>query len=241
MKTFKLASSAVASLCFSMSLFSAPVLAESKGGFSLGNTRVIYKGEQKEATVTVINSAKKSPFLAQTWVSNYDNDSVNIKPPFVVTPPLYRQDEGKNTLRIVRSGGDLPSDRESVFWLNVKAIPAQSKENQNKNTLSFAYVLKIKLFYRPDNLPSSSGDAYKKLSFSRNGSKLTANNPTPYYITVNKLTLGTSEVKNVTEMVPPYGKQDFTLPANANGQKVSFRVLNDMGGIMSEESKTLSD
>ncbi|MCT7130776.1 fimbria/pilus periplasmic chaperone [Salmonella enterica subsp. enterica serovar Pomona] len=47
---------------------SAKVHAEDKGGFSLGSTRVIYDGSKKEASVTVINSAKNAPFLAQSWV-----------------------------------------------------------------------------------------------------------------------------------------------------------------------------
>ncbi|NWA62461.1 molecular chaperone [Pantoea sp. B9002] len=228
----------IASLVLSSSLLSSPALADGKGGFSLGSTRVIYNGEQKDATITVINSAKNAPFLAQTWIDNYEENK-NSKPPFVVTPPLYRQDQGKNTLRIIRNGGDLPLDRESVFWLNVKAIPAQSKENQNKNTLSFAYVLKVKLFYRPESLTSSSNNAYKELSFSQVGNKLIATNSTPYYITINKLSLGQSEVKNVTDMVPPFGKQSYALPEKASGKTVSFRVLNDMGGIMPEERKSL--
>ncbi|MFS1539134.1 MAG: fimbria/pilus periplasmic chaperone [Candidatus Phlomobacter fragariae] len=38
------------------------------------------------------------------------------KPPFIVIPPLFRLDAGReNILRIMRPGGDLPLDRESFF------------------------------------------------------------------------------------------------------------------------------
>ncbi|MCT6990701.1 fimbria/pilus periplasmic chaperone, partial [Salmonella enterica subsp. enterica serovar Give] len=81
---------------------SARVHAEDKGGFSLGSTRVIYDGSKKEASVTVINSAKNAPFLAQSWVTEYaPGKKQPAMAPFLVTPPLYRQDEGRNMLRIV--------------------------------------------------------------------------------------------------------------------------------------------
>lgn len=39
--------------------------------------------------------------------------------------------------------GDLPVDRESVFWLNVKEIPKKSAE---ENVLQIAVRSRIKLF-----------------------------------------------------------------------------------------------
>ncbi|EBQ5236488.1 molecular chaperone, partial [Salmonella enterica] len=143
------------------------------GGFSLGSTRVIYDGGKDSASITVINSDKKNSFLAQSWIDNYTTATPG-KAPFIITPPLYRQDEGKNTLRIMRSGGDLPADRESAFWLNVKAIPGSSEDLTNKNTVQFAYVLRVKLFYRPEGLADNSNpdEAYKKLTFTQKGAVL---------------------------------------------------------------------
>ncbi|QCP60193.1 molecular chaperone [Pantoea sp. SO10] len=239
MKRSILNSIAVASLCFVASL-SSPALAENnQGGFSLGGTRVIYKEEQKEATVTVINSAKNAPFLAQSWMTQLNADVDKSKPPFVITPPLYRQDEGKNTLRIMRTGGNLPTDRESAYWLNVKAIPAQAKENQNKNLLSFAFVLRIKMFYRPSGLSMPAQNAYKSLTFSREGDKLIAHNPTPYHISFNKMRLGNIEIKDVNAMVPPMGQQSYILPSKASGEQVKYKTINDLGGVTQEESKLL--
>ncbi|MDI8993129.1 fimbria/pilus periplasmic chaperone, partial [Salmonella enterica subsp. enterica serovar Anatum] len=40
--------------------------------------------------------------------------------PFMVTPPLFRLNGGqKNVLRIIRTGGNLPEDRESLYWLDI--------------------------------------------------------------------------------------------------------------------------
>ncbi|WP_413676618.1 molecular chaperone [Pantoea dispersa] len=213
--------------------------AEDKGGFSLGATRVIYNENHKEASFTVINTAENVSFLAQSWVSPYKEGVNNTKPPFIITPPLYRQDVGKNTLRIVRSGGDLPTDRESAFWLNVKAIPSSVKPTEKSNSLSFAYVLRIKLFYRPVGIKGDASNAYKQLTFSRQGDKLIASNPTPYHITLNKVSIGGKEIKDVTAMVPPLSEQSYKLPASGVGSKVIYKAVNDMGGITTEQIKSL--
>ncbi|EAU5657377.1 molecular chaperone [Salmonella enterica] len=220
---------------------------EDRGGFSLGGTRVIYDGSKKEATVTVINSAKDAPFLAQSWVDNYVPSGekrvvpdTRGKPPFLVTPPLYRQDQGKNMLRIVRVGGQLPTDRESVYWLNVKAIPAVSPLLKGKNTLQFAYVLRIKLFYRPEGITGDPVSAGEQLTFRRQGQNLVVKNPSPYYITFNKISMGGAEVKDTTLMVPPLGEQQYPLPATAAGKTVKYRVLNDHGGILPELTREVS-
>ncbi|ECI2243706.1 molecular chaperone, partial [Salmonella enterica subsp. enterica] len=172
------------------------------------------------------------PFLAQSWVTEYaPGKKQPAMAPFLVTPPLYRQDEGRNMLRIVRTGGQMPSDRESVFWLNVKAIPAMHESLAGKNTLQFAYVLRVKLFYRPAGLSGDASKAGDSLTFSRQGNTLLARNASPYYITFNKLSVGGKDVKDASSvMVPPKGEQRYTLPAGATGHQVSFRTLNDYGG-----------
>ncbi|WP_455844784.1 fimbrial biogenesis chaperone [Pantoea agglomerans] len=229
-------------LAFVLSVLSlstgSAIAAQETGGFSLGSTRVVYEGKNKEATYTVINSAKNTPFLAQSWITAYDENDKS-KPPFVITPPLYRQDNGKNTLRIVRAGGDLPNDRESAFWLNVKAIPAGVKPSDKSNSVSFAYVLKVKLFYRPASLTGNASSAYKELTFTKDGNKLVVKNPTPYHVTLNKLSVDGKAVKEITQMVPPLGQQSYQLPASVSGNKVTYQAVNDLGGVMPEQIKNL--
>lgn len=63
-------------------------------------------------------------------------------------------------------GPDLPVDRESVFYLNSKAIPSVEKNKLSGNTLQIATQSVIKLFIRPKKLPSLSIDAPKTLTCS---------------------------------------------------------------------------
>ncbi|WP_144276455.1 fimbrial biogenesis chaperone, partial [Cronobacter sakazakii] len=80
-----------------------------QAGVIIGGTRVIYPGDKKEASVPVTNNDDIN-YLIQSWV---DTDAPGAaKAPFMVTPPLFRINAHQdNTLRVVRTGGDLPKDR----------------------------------------------------------------------------------------------------------------------------------
>lgn len=67
---------------------------------------------------------------------------------------------------------NLPTDRETLYWMNVKAIPPTDEKNTQKNTLQLALQNKIKLFYRPENLPVQPGKARNMLRFKYEGKQL---------------------------------------------------------------------
>lgn len=120
----------------------------SAGGVALGGTRLIYPIGNNQASMPITNSDEKGTFLIQTWVE----DSKEVKTSdFVITPPLFAIDpESENTLRIAYIGSKtLPNDRETVYWLNVKAIPAAKSPIKDSNTLQIAVLNRIKLFMRP--------------------------------------------------------------------------------------------
>ena len=139
------------------------------GGIAVGATRVVYNEADNGAVVRVINTST-IPFLIQTWVESYkgygaEKTAELPKGTFITTPPLYRQDKGENSVRIVRARGDFPRDRESVFWLNIKSIAASEKPSPDTNYVQFAFNTRIKLFYRPAGLPGKPSEAYKTLPF----------------------------------------------------------------------------
>lgn len=81
----------------------------SQAGVIIGGTRVIYHGDKKETSINVKNPDKYS-YLIQSWVDN-ENKS-EVKAPFIITPPLFRLGSSEeNTLRIIRTGGNLVDDR----------------------------------------------------------------------------------------------------------------------------------
>lgn len=164
----------------------------------------------------------------QSWVDDYSSSAPQGKK-FVVTPPLYRQENGTTRLRIVPVAGDFDKTKESVFMLNVKTIPVSKKVAKGANVVQFAYLMKIKLFYRPDGLQGKPADAFEQLTFSRSGNTLTVKNPTPYFVTFRDLSVGSSKIADVTQMVPPLGVQTYTIQG-AGGNTVKYKTINDFGG-----------
>lgn len=165
--------------------------------------------------------------IIQSWIENA-GDQKDTQ--FVITPPLFSmQGKKENTLRIINATNhQLPGDRESLFWVNVKAIPAMEKDQKNENTLQLAIISRIKMFYRPTHLAMAPEEAPAMLRFRRSGSKLTLINPTPYFITVTNMKAGNSNLPNT--MVPPKGEVSVDIPHAVTGD-ISFQTINDYGAL----------
>ena len=202
------------------------VINQAYAAVSLGATRVIYFAGEKQVKLPVINNDEKR-YLIQSWIENSEGKKDNS---FVITPPLFSmQGKKENTLRIIdATNNKLPKDRETLFWLSVKSIPAVEKSLANENLLQLAIISKIKFFYRPKDLTISPDENYKKLQFKRNNDTLIIKNPTPYFITMTELELGGKKLENT--MVPPFEDKSISIPTSAYG-KLSFQTINDYGAI----------
>lgn len=153
-------------------------------------------------------------------------------------PPLFAmQGKKENTLRILDAGSSqLPQDRETLYWMNVKAIPSMDKSKLSDNTLQLAIISRIKLYYRPAGLPLAPDEAAEKLKFRRSAGSLTLVNPTPYYLTVTELNAGTRVLENA--LVPPMGEASVPLPSGA-GSNITYRTINDYGALTPRMQGTL--
>ncbi|MFH0134566.1 molecular chaperone [Variovorax sp. VaC1] len=206
-------------------------------GVMLGGTRVILGEKDREASIPVKNTGT-SPYVVQTWI---DAGEGKNKTPLLVTPPLSRLDPGmENILRIMRVAGELPADRESVFWLNVKEIPEKSNE---ENVLQIAVRSRIKLFYRPSKLVGKSDESRAQLKWAVSagadglGVVLRVANPTAYHVTFTALNINGGQQLINADMVPPLGETTYPLSAVKTPQaiQVNFTTLNDYGGETPEE------
>ncbi|WP_256233791.1 fimbrial biogenesis chaperone, partial [Pseudomonas sp. NBRC 111135] len=136
-----------------LALGSALLSGISQAGVMLGGTRIVFDGNKRDASITVSNTTLQ-PYAVQTWI-NTEADDNSTSTPFVATPPLFRLDPRKEQLvRIQKVPGDLPQDRESVFYFNAQEIPVAGKADEN--TLKIAMRTRIKLFYRPAGLKGNA-------------------------------------------------------------------------------------
>ncbi|MXG70194.1 fimbria/pilus periplasmic chaperone [Escherichia coli] len=198
-------------------------LMTANAGVIIGGTRVIFEGAKKEATINITNP-DNTPYLIQSWIDM--QDGVSGKAPFIITPPLYRLDGGQKNLERIVMTSSLPQEQESLFWLNIKAIPSASKQ---MNALQIAVKTRIKLIYRPEGLRASTPEEQaNKLTWQQSGNAIQVNNPTPYVINFNEITLGGRKLDDVTYVLPGASAR-FSLPEGVSGHSLTFKVINDFG------------
>jgi P pilus assembly chaperone PapD len=200
---------------------------------SLSSTRIIFDGAHKEANVTVRNGGRT--ILAQSWLDA--GDTAGSAPPFAVTPPLARiEPNQQQLLRILYEGRGMPTNKESVVWLNVQEIPQASAAEVN--TLQLAVRQRIKVFFRPDGL---LGDAAKapeqlvwKLENHSGGWILKVLNQSNYHVSLAELKVGegkNAELVADSTMITPGEVRSFTLnrAPQAGAGHLSFSAINDYG------------
>ncbi|WP_261642329.1 molecular chaperone [Erwinia mallotivora] len=197
-------------------------------GVIIGGSRLVYESSKKEKSISVENP-DKSPFLIQSWIEDAEGNNIRQASPFIITPPLFRLDDGqKNLLRIVRTTTQLPQDKESLFWLNIKSIP--SKSANDKNTLQIAIRSRLKLFYRPEMLKDSSPEDYgNKLLWQAQNGQLKVTNPSSYFM--NFLFIKINDHKIIDGgLIAPLSSATFKLPDHIQSGDISWKLINDYGG-----------
>ncbi|AGV11811.1 TPA: fimbria/pilus periplasmic chaperone [Haemophilus influenzae] len=200
-------------------------------------TRLIYPGNQSSLNVQ-LNNQDSSPALVQSWIEDKQGSQAQV--PFIITPPVTRVEGNQGqTLRITFTGTQaLPQDRESLYYFNLLDIPPKPSKaylKDNPNYLQFSVRSRLKLFYRPSNLPYPPAEAYKKVTWLAKGGKLWADNPTPYYLTFTQATVGGKSAPEAV-MVAPFSQGEFDVKGVNNGQKVKWSLINDYGGDVAGES-----
>ncbi|MCX3308705.1 molecular chaperone [Pantoea vagans] len=212
-------------------------------------TRVIYPASEKEVTVRLDNRGDH-PALVQAWIDNGNPDEAvdKINVPFVLLPPVFRMEANKGqTLRIVFTGANLPTDKESIFWLNVLDIPPRDKSLSNQNQLQMAIRSRIKIFYRPVQFDTAQANKAASGLVWRHGQKpnfLSATNNSPFYVNVSQINAednaGHKLVSEKGEMLAPGETKEFSLKGMSTSQiktTFNYQYLDDFGAARKVESK----
>jgi len=241
----------------------------------LERTRVVVAQKDGSASINARNTAKQ-PVLLQVWVEAGEAASqgkpavpltaahADAQVPFIVDPPIVRLEPNETrALQVWLSRDTLPADRESQFWLNVLQVPAielpedgQAAE-QGGNRLDISIVTRIKVFWRPEKLTGSNYKWSEKDAVwlalekdEQNQHWLVINNPSPYHLSVDKLTVyeGDSKAKKADKteipapvdalMLLPFGKQKIKLaqaPTKPETVHAVIVYIGDWGELLEME------
>lgn len=196
----------------------------------LGATRIIYSADAAQTSISMANHSDAETYLIQSWVSDSKGQKSND---FIVTPPLFVSHAGKeNSLRIELVGKpSWPTDRESLYYLNSKAVPSVDKSKVHGNVLQFATQSVIKMFIRPKGLPTNPSDAPASLRCTYSGNSISVNNPSPYYVSMINLTVNGKKIEVPSAMVAPMSSTSISLSKGMSDGKLNFQTINDYGAV----------
>lgn len=231
-------------LCAAALAFAALLSAPATASVVIGGTRVVYPAQDKEVTLKFMNEGERAA-LVQVWLDDGDDQSTpdTASAPFVVAPPVFRLDNGKQqTVRIMYTGAAPQADRETLYWLNMLEIPPKVG-GSNANILQFAFRTRIKVFHRPANLPGEPVLAHQKVRWSlksgAGGLVLRADNPTPFHVNFANVGLwagGKEQGSKGGGMVAPFASAEFPMEdmaARPAGEvKGAITVINDFGALI---------
>lgn len=209
----------------------------------INHTRIIIDEKYREATFNIVNEGG-GPVLMQLWSdrNNLLDRPEEIKMPFIILPPVFRLDARMVRtvrLQLVNREKNLPSDKESLFWLNALEVPSKSAAQDSDNVLQVAFRTRIKIFYRPaslakvtlvegvNNLQSFTVDCGGKTC-------LRIKSASPLYITLLDVTLNNGKV--ITDlpedgMIAPLSFIDipFDKLSSLDGNIKSLSWIDDYG------------
>ena len=197
-------------------------------------TRIIFHADEKASSLKLENQSKSQPYVAYSWIENEHGQKDDSA--IAALPPIQRLEPGAiSQVRIVKQSkaSTLPTDRESLFYFNVREIPPVPENNDNHAVLQLALQSKLKLFWRPVGLKKSpDAKIEQQITASQQGSSLLVKNPTPYYITLAFFGKDDKAVFPGYEstMLSPFGSQ--TLNANRyTGNVFMLGYIDDYGGL----------
>lgn len=178
-------------------------------GIVIYGTRIIYPAENKEVMVQLMNQGSRSS-LVQAWIDDGDTSlpPEKIQVPFMLTPPVAKV--GANSgqqIKIRIMPNRLPTNKESIFYLNILDIPPNSPEDEGKNALKFAMQNRIKLFYRPVGVASVNKETFKKLRVNNSSNGLVIKNGSANWVTISDVKANSVKVNYETIMIAPQESQ----------------------------------
>lgn len=206
-------------------------------GIVAGGTRFIFPSDQESITIQLTNTGDKPNLISSKikttvlWEGARESTS---RPPLVAAPPLFLlKPKVTGMLRLVKTGDDLPADRETLFSLVISAIPPGE---HGDNSIKLAVRSTYKLIWRPQALYlQEPKTAYQRLKWSLNSSGVVVDNPTPFYITLVGVTVNDLAIAD-GGVVAPKSRRQLNWCQNQRPCRLMWRTVDDYGGLTPQVS-----
>lgn len=214
----------------------------SAAGVGINATRIIYPENEKSVSIGLRNTSPDTVYLLTAKV--VPGTEGGEKGFFYPSPAIFRMNpDSQHKVRISGNTSLLPKDRESVFYFQATAIPSSRPAGDNAINghgtagMNVSLTTTIKLFYRPKGLAMAPAEGWRDLKVMPSSKGVTLKNTSPYYISFAEITVNGKPVslkEGQQEMIAPFS--ELTYKSKERSGKVSWKVINDLGGIESYQA-----
>ena len=201
------------------------------GGVRLKQTRVVMNDGAKAGQFEIFNH-EDVPTLVAAWMTEEDGSNNRD---FILTPGVFQlPPQTGGSAKILRIN-QLPNDRESVFYLAVKTMPAEVANNvTNQSQLYASLTQRIKVFYRPKGLKGDQKYAADRLMWKKTAGGWTVENTTPFSVSMTNVYTSGKSKETVNTVILPFSK---VLLQNEAGKALTqdvahFDYVNEWGGVV---------
>lgn len=209
------------------------------GAFGPREDKLIFDGSKTSINYRIDNTDKNLPWLVQAWVEDQDEKKTDK---FTAVPLLFRVEPSSVfTVRVAKTG-DLPQDRETLFWVVSNSLPGgvsskqENEEGKISAKLKLAYRFKVPLIYRPAALNDIKQEPEKIQWNVDNAGQLEVYNPTRFAVRLYKVVINGKKYqgKEVSSLIMPMtGK---TLKVSVRGaSQIQYSIINDYGAVKDYE------
>lgn len=233
--------SAVIYILFSMSVLAAEFPLNT---FGFTSTRIIFNEKgNKGSSVSFVNNTNKTYLIAPAVyeADKNGNKSEVRSSAFVVSPFLKKtQPFSESVLKVVRIGGKLPDDTESLFYLSSVLIPSYPQSAPEQIVVDVGYMWNMKILYRPLSLKNEKiSKSLEKLKVLKEGNRIKLVNNSPLWMTIVNVRVNNRAVKEGDGiMISPYSSAllNETLPSATS---VSLQLVDESGHYIPQHGKKI--
>lgn len=227
-------------------IFIALLSSECEAAVMVLQNRLIIHRENVRNKLLLVNNSAMVPVLVKAWID--DGDETNNKQsqayPFLVVPSLLKLEPNQlYNIEILptRLMAKLPTDRESLFWINLFEIAGEHTDNSvNSQTRAIKVGLnsQLKLIYRPFTEDDCLDDINQKLSFSIEKtealSHLTITNSSRHVVTPAEIELVSATGSTRVELgfdrdIQPFSERKYRIKSTTDSAylQIKYSLLDD--------------
>ncbi len=222
------------------------------GGINFSLHRIVYLEKDRGGVSISLANESNNIYLTQAWIAPMDMETNTPVPygeikdksllPFIILPPL-RRFESLETFnwQIKRVGDSLPKDRETIYWIAIKAIPSTLPDPSDIATIVVSPLFYWKLIYRPESIESMSyQDILNDISFYENNGILTIKNNSALYASFAQIKTTTAVLDDAQKrvMVAPFSERIYKIPV-VKEQTILWQLFDENLIELEEKKSTI--